>query len=274
MPAPPTNHGRSSPGNRRWLALTAITALAVLGTAAPAPGQAKTPPVLQEGVQETSILADRLEQVSGSNDLYIAIGNVELTQGASRILADRVEVNRDTGETVAQGKVVFFDGQDRLLGDRVDYNLKTGTGVVYNGSTVAAPYYHLSGERMDRIGEGVYKVRRGTFTTCEGDEPDWSFKMDSSTVDMEEGIFGTGGAFWVRDIPLIPFAPFFAAAIRRERQSGFLYPEFGNSSRKGFYAKVPYYWAINDSQDATVSLDTFSRRGIGGELEYRYVLSE
>src|SRR5262245_13665480 len=274
MPAPPTNHGRSLSRSRRWLALSAIAVLAVLGGVAPARGQAKTPLVLKDGGQETSIVADRLEQVSGPNDLYIAIGNVELTQGASRILADRVELNRDTGETVAQGKVVFFDGQERLVGERVDYNLKTGTGIVYNGSTVAAPYYHLSGERMDRIGEGVYKVRRGTFTTCEGDEPDWSFKMDSSTVDMDEGIYGTGGAFWVRNIPIVPYVPFFAAAIRRERQSGFLFPEFGNSSRKGVYAKVPYYWAINDSQDATISIDTFTRRGIGGELEYRYIFSE
>ena len=68
---------------------------------------------------------------------------MEITQGRTRLLADRVEVNRDTGETVAQGRVVFFDDQDRLVGSRVDYNLKTGTGVVYDASTYSAPYYRL-----------------------------------------------------------------------------------------------------------------------------------
>jgi len=74
-------------------------------------------------------------------------------------------------------------------------------------------------------------------------------------------------------VPVLPWVPFFAAALRRERQSGFLFPEFGQNSRKGYFARVPYYWAISDSQDLTVTLDTFTKRGMGLELEYRYVLS-
>src|SRR5262245_40862060 len=182
------------------IALALAVARPLVASAQPAPQQA--PLVVKDAQQEASIIADQLEQVGGATDLLIAIGNVEITQGATRLLADRIEVNRDTGEAVAQGKVVFFDGQDRLVGNRVDYNLKTGTGVVYDGSTFSAPFYHLSGERMDRVGEGVYHVRRGVFTTCEGDEPDWSFKMGSATADLNEGIWGTNGSFWVRNLPL------------------------------------------------------------------------
>src|SRR5438876_190577 len=152
-------------------------ALSWLWGTAPAPAQPQGPLTIRSGGQEATVLADRIQQVGGANELLIAEGNVEITQGQSRLLADRVELNRDTGEAVAQGRVVFFDGQDRLVGDRVDYNLKTGTGVVYNASTFSAPYYHLSAERMDRIGPGLYNVYRGVFTTCEGDEPAWSFKM-------------------------------------------------------------------------------------------------
>ena len=251
--------------------------LALLFAVPPVPAQPRAPRapvVISDAGQESTIVADEIQQVGGPNDLLIATGNVEITQGASRILADRVELNRDTGEVVAQGKVVFFDGQDRLVGDRVGYNLKTGTGVVYNGSTSTAPYYHLSGERMERMGDGIYRVRRGTFTTCEGDDPPWSFKFGDSTLDLNEAIYGTGASFWVRNIPLIPFVPLFGAAIRRERQTGFLFPEFGNSNQRGLYAKIPFFWAISDSQDLTISLDTFTRRGIGGEAEYRYIMSE
>ena len=252
-----------------------LSGSAVLLSGAPAAwAQARAPVIIGDGGQESSIVADQIQQVGGPNDLLVATGNVEITQGATRLLADRVELNRDTGEVVAQGKVVFFDGQDRLVGDRVDYNLKTGTGVVYNGSTSTAPYYHLSGERMERVGEGIYEVRRGTFTTCEGDDPIWSFRFGSSTADLNDAFYGTGASFWVRNIPLIPFVPFFGAAIRRERQTGFLYPEVGNSSTKGALLKVPFFWAISDSQDLTVALDTYSRRGVGGEGEYRYIMSE
>jgi LPS-assembly protein len=226
------------------------------------------------GEEQATVLADQIIQLGGPTDLMIAVGNVEITRGQSRLLADRVEINRDTGQAVAQGKVVFYDGPDRLVGERIDYNLKTGTGVVYNGSGFSPPYYHLSGERMDRIGDSVYGIRRGVFTTCEGDDPPWSFHFGSGTADLDDIVYGRDASFWVKRVPLLPWIPFFAAALRRERQSGFLFPEFGQNSRRGYFAKVPYYWAIDDSQDLTVSLDTFSARGVGLDADYRYIVSQ
>jgi LPS-assembly protein len=237
------------------------------------PAWAQRGVTFRAGADEATVVADQLQQVGGATDLLIAEGNVEITRGQTRLLADRVELNRDTGQAVAQGKVVFYDGPDRLVGERVDYNLKTGTGVVYNSSAVSAPFYHLSAERMDRVGDRVYELRRGVFTTCEGDDPPWSFRFDPGTADLDDIVYGSGASFWVKGIPVLPWVPFFAAALRRERQSGFLFPEFGTSSRKGFFTKIPYFWAIDDSQDLTVSLDTYSQRGFGLLGDYRYVLS-
>jgi LPS-assembly protein len=234
---------------------------------------AQAPVALGGDGGSVSVLADQIQQV-GPDGLMIAVGNVEITRGTSRLMADRVEINRETGEAVAQGKVIFYDGEDRLLGDRLDYNLKTGTGVMYNGSAFSAPYYRLSGERMERVGEGLYNVRRGVFTTCEADPPLWSFKLGRATADLDDHLVGRDASFWVKTVPLVPWVPFFVAPIRRERQSGFLLPTFGSSTRKGFFARIPYYWAISDSQDATFALDPYSRRGVGLDAEYRYVLSE
>ncbi|HTI52587.1 MAG TPA: LPS assembly protein LptD [Verrucomicrobiae bacterium] len=264
---------------RPLLRLVLLTALASVWLGAP-PGWAQRSAgapnggvTVSAGGEEASVVADQIQQVGGTSDLLIAVGNVEITRGQSRLLADRVELNRDTGQAVAQGKVVFYDGPDRLVGERIDYNLKTGTGVVYNGSAVSAPYYHLSAERMDRVGDSVYEVRRGVFTTCEGDDPAWSFHFDSGNADLDDIVYGRDASFWIKSVPVLPWVPFFAAALRRERQSGFLFPEFGQSSRKGFFTRVPYFWAIDDSQDLTVTLDAFSQRGLGLEGQYRYVLS-
>jgi LPS-assembly protein len=270
---------RSMCGPRRLarLALLLLSPLVSIGIgAAPGWGQPASPAggvTVRAGGEEASVVADQIQQVGGSSDLLIAVGNVEITRGQSRLLADRVELNRDTGQAVAQGKVVFYDGPDRLVGERIDYNLKTGTGVVYNGSAMSAPYYRLSAERMDRVGDSVYEVRRGVFTTCEGDDPAWSFHFSSGNADLEDIVYGRDASFWVKSVPVWPWFPFFAAALRRERQSGFLFPEFGQSSRKGFFTRVPYFWAIDDSQDLTVTLDAFSQRGLGVEGQYRYVLS-
>ena len=245
-----------------------------LAWAQPSPGTAQsgTLSIPIDG-EETTIVADQIQQVGGSNDLLIAIGNVEISRGQTRLLADRVELNRDTGQAVAQGKVVFSDGPDRMVAERVDYNLKTGTGVAYNGAMSAPPYYRLTGEQLERVGDEVYNVRHGSFTTCEDDNPPWSFHFGTGTADLEESLTGRNASFWVKSIPLLPWLPFVAAPIRKERQSGFLFPIYGSSTRKGYFVELPFYWAINDSQDLTLKLDVFSKKGVGMDAEYRYVLS-
>src|SRR2546425_11773554 len=94
---------------------------------------------------------------------------------SQRLTADRVEINRLTGDTVAEGRAIFYDGDDQLMGDRIEYNFKTGTGVVYHGAARTAPYYQVGGERMERLGEGRYRIRRGVFTACEDHPPPRSF---------------------------------------------------------------------------------------------------
>jgi len=245
----------------------------VAAVASPELARAQTQRSVETVGGEVSIVADRFEQI-GTDNLLVATGNVEVTRGAGRLLADRVEINRATGDAVAIGRAIFYDGDDRLTGDRIEYNLKTGTGVVYNGEVHAAPYYRLTGERLERLGESVYRVQHGVFTTCEDEPPTWSFHLGEGTADLEDFVYGWNASFWAKSVPIIPYFPFFAAAIRRERQSGFLPPQLGTSTQKGFFAEIPFFWAISDSQDATVSLDTYQRRGFGGAAEYRYIISK
>jgi LPS-assembly protein len=258
---------------RILLALLAAALLAAQVGAAHAQAPSPAPVVVPMPGGDVTIVADSLEQI-GAENRFVAVGNVEITRGTSRLIADRVEINRDTGDAIAQGSVVFYDGENQLTGQRIDYNLKTGTGVVYQADARAPPYYRITGESMERLGESVYRVRRGSFTTCEDESPPWSFRFGTATADLEDFVWGTNASFWVKNVPLIPFFPFFAAAIRRERQTGFLFPKFGSNSSKGLYAEVPFYWAISDSQDLTVAPLIYTDRGPGLTADYRYLLSE
>jgi len=253
----------------------------LLLSSAPAAAQPATPPpktapqtpvTVGTAGGDITILADRLEQV-GPDNLLIATGNVEITRGNARLMADRVEINRATGDAVAEGRVVFYDGEDQLTGRRIDYNLKTGTGVVYEADVRVEPYYRITGERMDRLGESVYEIRKGMFTTCQDDAPTWSFRFGSATADLNDYLYGTSASFWLKQIPLIPYFPFFAAAIRRERQTGFLFPKFGESNRKGYYLETPFFWAIDDSKDLTAAPLFYSKLGEGLTAEFRYIKS-
>jgi Organic solvent tolerance protein OstA len=65
------------------------------------------------------------------------------------------------------------------------------------------------------------------------------FRFNSGTADLDDIVYGRDASFWVKRVPLPPWEPFFAAALSRERRSSFLFPEFGQSSRRGYFAKVP-----------------------------------
>jgi LPS-assembly protein len=254
----------------RRLGATLVLGAAVVVGASPARGQT-TLTVPSDGGQVT-VVADRIEQF-GRDNLVVATGNVEISRGTARLLADRVELNRDTGDVVASGRVIFYDGDDQLSGRRIDYNYKTGTGVVTEGQARTAPYYRIGGERMERLGEGLYGIRRGFFTTCEDDPPTWSFHAGQGTADLNDAVHGTHASFRVKDFPVIPWLPGFYAAIRRERQTGFLMPVVGESSFKGFFAQIPFFWAIADNQDALITPGVMSDRGVALDAMYRYVIA-
>jgi len=116
--------GPSGPTRRsRTLLLVALLSTGIPMGLGAAPGWAQPGGVTgRAGGKEATVVADQIQPVGGATDPGCAVGNVEITRGQRRLLADRVDLNRGTGQAVAQGKVVFYDGPDRLVGERIDYS--------------------------------------------------------------------------------------------------------------------------------------------------------
>lgn len=256
------------PGKRLlWLLVVCLAALPVLAL-----GQERRQLSLEAGTPVT-VYADRVESRERER-LLVAEGQVQLEQGDVRLEADRLEVNTETGEAIAAGRVVLFDGRDRLTGERLEYNLRTGTGIVYRGTGAAEPHFFFAGEAMERLGEKAYRITKGVFTTCEDEPPAWSVRLGSATAYLDDWLWGTNASFWVWKIPVVPFIPFFATSLRKDRHSGLLVPTFGTSNTKGFYLRQPVYLALTDSQDLTLAPSFFEKRGFGLSGAYRYVRRE
>src|SRR5262249_56710240 len=83
----------------------------------PSIGRAQVPMTMHLESGEVSVIADQFETV-GSDNLLVATGNVEVTRGPARLLADRVELNLATGDAVAAGRVPLYDPHDLHTGRR------------------------------------------------------------------------------------------------------------------------------------------------------------
>src|SRR5262249_43894714 len=261
--------GRSVPAQRlacllvvAWLAL-----LPSLGW-----GQERERLSIEAGSPVT-VYADHVQNLE-QEKLLLAEGNVQLEQGDVRLESDRMEVNTETGEAVASGRVVLFDGRDRLTGSRIEYNLRSGTGIVYQAEAAAEPHFFFQGNSMDRVGDKAYRIQGGVFTTCEDETPAWSVRLGKATAYLDDYMWGTNASFWVWKVPLVPFIPFFATSLRKDRHTGLLTPTFGSSNEKGFFIRQPIYIVLGDSQDLVLSPACFTKRGPGIGGTYRYVRTE
>ncbi|GAB7026661.1 LPS-assembly protein LptD [Geotalea toluenoxydans] len=216
------------------------------------------------------ISADSLSYAERSSS-FQADGNVRIRYDGVTLLSDSAVFSEEEGEAIAEGNVVLEKGEDILHGDRVRLNTVTEQGEVANGYLfLKKPNFHIRSGLMSKVGTADYHMERGAFTTCDGDSPSWHFTARNLDLTLEEYATGRDVLFYVKDVPLF-YLPYFIFPVKTERQSGFLFPRLGNSTKKGFYLDIPFYWAITPSQDATLNLDIQTKRGVGTGIDYRYM---
>jgi len=206
-----------------------------------------------------------------TEDSYVAEGNVEIWQGDRKLTANRVLVNARTNEAEATGNVVLVQGEDVLRSEKMQIDLDTSLGIILQGTLfLKKQNFYLRGEEIERVGEDTYRIRGGSFTTCDGDWPAWRFTGREALVTLEEYASVRGATFQVKNIPLL-YSPYLFFPVKTQRQSGFLMPRVSYSNTAGVEFNNAYFWAISKNMDATFYLDLATEKGIGEGLEYRYV---
>ena len=224
---------------------------------------------------QVTIDAEHIEYDQRANEIT-ATGAVKITRGDMVLTADTVKVNRTTQVAHASGSVVVVDPQGTISADVMTLDLLQETGAMDEGSVfLKANHYQLTGEHFEKHVGQSYSITNGSFTTCvckNSDPASWSIRGQRVTLDLEGYGRVKDGVFRVHDVPIF-YLPYGLFPVRRERQSGFLFPRFGYSNRRGFQIEQPFYLNINKSHDATVSLDVETAARIGALAEYRYALS-
>jgi LPS-assembly protein len=205
-------------------------------------------------------------------DEYTAKGNVIIYKGNIKLMADYVRFDRQNMQAYAEGDVILTNGEDILSGSSMEIDLENQIGSVENGYLfLKENNYHLSGEVIKKVGEKTYTIDDATLTTCDGEKPDW--KITGSKVKIKEDGEGTArnAMLYARNMPVL-YTPYFYYPARKKRQTGFLIPEGGISDRWGWYYNQPFFWAIDESSDATFYGHYMNSRGLRGGIEYRYYL--
>ncbi|WP_372683102.1 LPS-assembly protein LptD, partial [Desulfosarcina sp.] len=129
------------------------------------------------------------------------------------------------------------------------------------------------GERIEKTGKDTYRAEKGSITSCDGDRPDWVITGRTLDVTIEGYGTATHAVLRAGDVPVL-YTPYLLFPAKNRRQTGLLLPEVGLSDRWGFNWDQPFFWAIDDSTDATLYTHYMQERGTKIGLEYRYALTD
>lgn len=243
----------------------------------PFPAWGKSKPGGQGGASSgplpLDVNADRIDYRQ-DRDVYEADGSVVIQQGTMRLTADHVTIAALSGIVSATGHVRLIDPQADVTTERLEFNVNTEAGIVTHGRLYVPQSNSLiSGRQMQRFSEYHYRVKEGAFTNCdaqEGEMPAWRIRFDDLDLNVGDSLAFKGAWLNVADVPVLPL-PTLTYPLSN-RRSGFLMPFVGYDNRFGLHAQESFFWAIDPSQDLTITPSYYSKLGYGSDLDYRYVL--
>jgi LPS-assembly protein len=218
------------------------------------------------------------DEVSYDRDLGVvtARGHVELSQGERILLADTLTYNERTGTVAASGNVSLLEPTgDVAFAEYVELTSGLREGVIHDirvllkdGSRIAANGGRRTGERTE-FAKAVYSP----CPLCEEDPtraPLWQLKAVRVTHDQDEHRIEYRDAWLeIYGVP-VAYTPYFSHPDPSvTRQSGLLTPNFTFSNSLGPAARIPYYFTLGPSADATFEPIVTTKQGIVLGGEYR-----
>jgi LPS-assembly protein len=218
---------------------------------------------------ETTLQAETQQQLG--DGLVKAEGYVSIRSGSLHLTADKVDFWPDEGRVVAEGNVVYEQNDQKIVATRLEADLNTKTGRFINAYGMAGRDLYFYGDIIEKVSEDIYTIEHGAFTSCAQPTPRWRFTAGKATVKRDHHVSLHHTLLRVKSLPVFYLPYLYYPIDEKERSTGLLMPQIGNSSLKGFIVDQAFFWAINRSMDATFTFERFSKIGNGGSLQYRYV---
>ncbi len=206
------------------------------------------------------------------NGTSVLLGNVELWRDGQFLRADELYYTHPEAHIEAHGQVRFEHQGLTVTGPAAELWLDDDKARFTGPEYRYTPRHARGGaSRIERESADVAVLEDATYTTCDPGDTDWLLSAGRVTLDRETGD-GTARNVVVRfkDVPIL-YTPWIRFPIDDRRQSGFLFPSVGTSSRSGFMLEAPYYWNIAPDRDATFTPRLLTSRGLQLQSEIRYL---
>jgi len=227
---------------------------------------------------EATLEADQQRQVG---KVFYADGHVDIRYESARMRADHVQYDSDAQVVIAHDNVQLDYLTQHVEASDARYELNTGRGIFHHVRATFAlqrrpaptllispnPLY-FEAEEAERIDDNTYRVHKAWLTVCDPAHPTWKFYAPEATIELRKSVHLENGNFRLFSVPVV-YLPYASFPAEKERNSGFMIPDAGDSSVKGYVFGDSFYWAPTDWMDTTIGASYFSKRGWSQKGEVR-----
>jgi hypothetical protein len=199
------------------------------------------------------------------------IGHAVVREPGETLTADYMILDLNLRTLDARGNCVYTSAEALMYGEEMHFNLDTRTGSIVGGR-VSNDKFTLSGERINKLGEGRFQTHWGEYTTCRDCGPSWSLMAEDVDLQFDGYAFMSNVTTKIKDASAF-WLPYLIVPVKSRRQTGLLFPTISTGGENGFSFVLPFFWAINRSADMTFGVGDYTAKGLRLEWEGRYALS-
>jgi LPS-assembly protein len=242
------------------------------------PGGILGPPPKIDRALPLYLQADQLIYDSKSSRV-IAQGNVEIYYNNYILTAERVIYDQSVNKLIAEGNAQLKDPNGSITrADRFEALDDFRDAFVQSLSVVLKDDTRIAAERASRREGNISEYERGKFTPCKNDPgvpPLWCISAARIIHDQQAATITYQDAqFELFGIPIL-YMPYFQHADPSvKHRSGFLSPNYANSSTLGFGFEIPYYFALAPNYDFTFHPQYWSKQGVLWQGDFRHKLAD
>lgn len=239
---------------------------------------ATAPPKPARPAADNQILLQADEIVyDGDTQTVSAVGHVEIVDQGRILNADKVTYNQKTDKVTADGNVSVADTNGNVaFSDHVVLTDHMRDGALSGFGALIGKNGRLAAASAQRIGGTMVIANRTVYSPCKicnepgNRTPLWQVKAEKIVYDqVKHRIHFSNATLELFGVPVL-YTPFLTEPDPTVKYaSGLLAPDVGNSTKIGYFARIPYYISLSPTNDLTLA-PQFSTRG--GELmqsEYR-----
>ena len=199
-------------------------------------------------------------------------GHVQAVLDKYYLYCDEAIIQSEKKEIICTGHVILQSEDTLAEAEKMRLNYDTNTGALYD-AYVQSGQVVFNGEVIYKLGPDTYEASKGIYTACTTCPPAWSFSGERIQATLGEYAIITNPIIRFVNIPVLWSPVDLILPLKTQRQTGFLIPSLDFSNTGGWAINIKYFWAMNRSQDATISTKYYQHRGLKAATNYRYVLS-